>query len=61
MEEYNEEYRICTCCGRVMYEGYCIGDGLEYYCTEECLHKHYTEEEYNEMYKNDTAYWTQWD
>ena len=53
--------RECTHCGRPMAEGFCIGQGLEYYCSEECLHEHYSEEEYNEMYESGDAYWTEWE
>lgn len=53
------EFRKCSECGRLMVEGFYV-DYLEYYCTEECLHKHYTEEEYEQMYEDDYAYWTQW-
>lgn len=55
-----DEKRYCDVCGDLMEEGYCIYDGLEYYCSDECLHKNYTEEEYLEMYENDEAYWTEW-
>ncbi|MFD0769336.1 hypothetical protein ACFQZ1_10735 [Bacillus sp. CGMCC 1.60114] len=44
-----------------MIEGYCIDDGLAYYCSEECLYKEYTPKEYEEMYENDCAYWTEWE
>lgn len=46
-----------------MDEGYYIDNGLEYYCSDECLHKHYTEEEYEEMYddSNGYSYWTEWE
>ncbi|GAA0179057.1 hypothetical protein SH2C18_20050 [Clostridium sediminicola] len=44
-----------------MREGYCIGDGEDYYCTDECLHKEITEDEYIELYKRDVAYWTEWE
>ena len=57
-----ERYRICSECGKVMVEGYCIDNGAEYYCSEECLHKNLTEEEFNELYddgKGD-SYWTSW-
>ena len=57
-----EHYRICSECGKVMVEGYCIDNGAEYYCSEECLHKNLTEEEFNELYddgKGD-SYWTSW-
>ena len=42
--------------------GYCIGDGCEYYCSEECLTQHYSDEEWQEMYnkgKGD-SYYTAW-
>lgn len=44
-----------------MDSGYCIQDGLEYYCSDECLHKHYSEEDYLDMYDCDEAYWTEWE
>ena len=53
--------RFCTCCGKLMDEGFVIEDGKEYFCTDECLHKYYSEQEYNEMYEKDLAYWTIWD
>ena len=55
--------RTCSHCGDGMYEGYCIDNGEEYYCSDECLHKHYTEEEYLEMYDegNGDSYWTEWE
>lgn len=57
----DEGYRICSECGKHMYEGYCVDNGVEYYCSDECLHKHYTEEEWNEMYSDDgDSYWTTW-
>jgi len=55
--------RKCDECGKGMNEGFCINGGCEYYCTEECLHKHYTKEEYDEMYNDDEGdtYWTEWE
>lgn len=53
--------RICTECGKEMLDGYVIFDGVYYYCSEECLHKNYTEEEYLELYDSDDAYWTIWE
>lgn len=55
--------RICSECGEPMDEGYCIENGMEYYCSDECLHKHYTEKEWLEMYDNGNSdsYWTQWE
>lgn len=55
-------FRRCSECGEKMREGYVIENGLEYYCSDECLHKHYTEEEWNEMYSDDgDSYWTEWE
>lgn len=55
--------RKCSECGKTMSEGYCIDNGLEYYCSDDCLHKHYTDEEYKEMYDdgNGDSYWTEWE
>jgi hypothetical protein len=57
-----KEKRICSECGREMIEGYCIENGLDYYCSDECLHKNMTQEEYLELYddgKGD-SYYTEW-
>ena len=58
-----EQPRICSECGKEMTEGYCIENGTEYYCSDNCLHKHYTDEEYNELYDdgNGDSYWTTWE
>lgn len=61
LEQYGEEYRICTNCGSMMQEGYCICDGLEYFCSDDCLYGYYSEEEYISLCEQDEAYWTQWD
>lgn len=53
--------RHCDECGKEMWDGYCIGAGIEYYCSDECLHKHYTQEEWEEMYEDDgDNYYTEW-
>lgn len=52
--------RRCTNCNCYMTSGYVIGDGLEYFCSDECLHAYYTEEEYEKECENDNAYWTEW-
>lgn len=57
-----EHVRCCSECGKPMYEGFCIENGAEYYCSEECLHKNISEEEYEKLYddgKGD-SYWTSW-
>jgi hypothetical protein len=57
-----KEKRICSECGREMIEGYCIENGLEYYCSDECLHKNMTQEEYLELYNDGEgdSYYTEW-
>lgn len=57
-----EHVRACSECGKPMYEGFCIEDGAEYYCSEDCLHKHLSEEEYNNLYDEGRgdSYWTSW-
>lgn len=64
MQNYNaedyegfERIRFCDICGQPMTEGYYVVG--TYYCSEECLHRDYTQEEYEEMY-GDEAYWTEW-
>jgi len=55
--------RVCDECGKGMDEGYCVGGGDEYYCSEECLHKHITKEEWVELYAEGEgdSYWTTWE
>lgn len=55
------DYRICKRCRKAMTKGFVLGDGEAYYCSEECLHQDYTEEEYREMYETDNGYYTEWD
>lgn len=52
----------CDECGSGMNEGYCIFGGHYYYCSDECLHKHYTEEEWLDLYEDGgDSYWTEWE
>lgn len=62
-DEEDEVYvRKCSECGKEMTLGYCIESGMEYYCSDECLHKHYTEEEWQDMYEDGgDSYWTNWE
>lgn len=55
------EGRSCSKCGKCMNEGFCLYDGDEYYCSDECLASKYTEEEYYAMYDAGDGYWTQWE
>ena len=54
--------RACSECGKPMTEGYCIEDGAEYYCSEDCLHKNLSDEEYENLYDDGrgNSYWTSW-
>jgi hypothetical protein len=60
---YKKYARECDECGKGMNEGYCIEAGCEYYCSDACLHKHYTPEEWDELYAegDGDSYWTTWD
>lgn len=61
---YAEEHdiRVCSECGHLMSDGYCIENGMYYYCSEECLHKNMSEEEFLKLYDdgNGDSYWTEW-
>lgn len=54
-------FRVCDECGKPMIEGYVV-DGCNTYCSDECLHKHLTDEEFNSLYDdgNGETYWTTW-
>lgn len=54
--------RHCDTCGKPMTEGYCCGDGQEYYCSDECLFVDgYTPEQRDIDYENGGIYWTEWE
>lgn len=63
MEEGQKYARKCDKCGDGMDEGYVVGGGEKYYCSEECLHKDFTEEEWSQMYAagEGDSYWTEWE
>lgn len=53
--------RRCSVCGKLMDEGYCHDAGFRYYCSDECLHHDFTDEQWEqECDENDQSYWTQW-
>ena len=56
-----ENIRFCSVCGKPITSGYVVNDGEEYFCSKSCLHRVYTEEEYNEMYSEGYAFWTEWE
>lgn len=53
--------RYCEKCGKPITQGFCFFDGEFYYCSEKCMYQDYTQEEYEELYENDDAYWTTWE
>lgn len=57
-----EHIRVCSECGKPMYEGYCIENGAEYYCSDECLHQNLSEKQYERLYDEGRgdSYWTSW-
>jgi gamma-glutamylcysteine synthetase len=58
-----ESARVCSECKKEMWEGFCIDGGLDYYCTEECLLKNMTWDEYLELYDDGEgdSYYTEWE
>ena len=53
--------RKCEICGTEMAAGYCFDGGQAYYCSDQCLHHDFTEEEWNEEYEAGDSYWTEWE
>lgn len=57
----NRACRRCSECGKLMREGYCVDMGVAYYCSEDCLHSDFTDEEWaEECESNDQSYYTEW-
>ena len=46
-----------------MTEGYCIEGGIAYFCSDNCLHKHYSKSAWTDLYDNGDgdSYWTTWE
>ena len=57
----DDELRRCSECGKVMREGYLCENGCEYYCSDECLYKHYTPGEWEYLCRSMDYYWTEWE
>jgi hypothetical protein len=62
--------RTCTACGAGMNEGYVIEGASEHYCSDDCLHKNITPEDFLEFYIGNEddddigdvqIYWTEWE
>lgn len=59
-EDRKIDVRKCDICGKPMIDGYCVGDGEQYYCSSECLAKVFTEYEWDLVYQTDGGYYTEW-
>lgn len=63
--------RTCTACGAGMNEGYVIEGASEHYCSDDCLHKNITPEDFLEFFIGNQdddddigdvqIYWTEWE
>jgi len=60
---YKKYARECDECGKGMNEGYLIDNGYKYYCSDACLHKNMTPEEWDKLYNDGDgdSCWTTWD
>ena len=57
----NRACRRCSECGKLMREGFCLDMGVAYYCSSECLHTDFTDEEWEEeCVSNPQSYYTEW-
>jgi len=61
--EMKKYARKCSECENLMNKGFCIEGGDAYYCSEECLHKNISREEFKELYDDGDgdSYWTEWE
>lgn len=48
----------CNKCGKEMTEGYTICDGVQHYCSDECLETEFSQDEYKVLYEEGYAFWT---
>ena len=55
--------RKCTQCQANMLDGYVIEDGFAYYCSDDCLEKNMSRQEYEELHDDGegSSYWTEWE
>lgn len=61
LEEFGYESRVCSICNKIILEGYCIEDGYQYACSDECLSKIMPIEQFNNLYNdgNGDSYYTE--
>lgn len=53
-------FRRCSVCGGFMQDGYLCEDDGYTYCSDECLHKEVSEEDYDRLYDEGFMYYTDW-
>jgi hypothetical protein len=55
--------RKCDSCGNGMNEGYLLHGGIEYYCSDVCLRKNYSDDDWNDMYDDGEGdcHYTTWE
>jgi hypothetical protein len=64
MTQNNTKFaRTCSDCGKGINEGYVINGGCEHYCSDACLHKHVSADEFEDLHDDGDgdSYWTEWD
>lgn len=61
LSERMDCFRVCDECGKPMIEGYVV-DARDTYCSDECLHKHITDEQFEELSNSGDGdtYYTNW-
>lgn len=61
LSEHLDCFRVCDECEKPMIIGYVV-DGCNTYCSDECLHKHLTDEDFKKLYDNGNGdtYSTTW-
>ena len=55
MTVYEPWVRKCSICGKEMWDGYIEADGYRYFCSDDCLHTVYTDEEWEQVYEEDNT------
>lgn len=57
---FEQIVRVCSSCGKPMTEGFVINED-RYYCSQNCLDKNFTKEEFDSLFEDGFAYWTDWE
>ena len=62
LEDKLDCFRMCNACGEPMLDGFLIGGGEAYFCSEECRRTVMSDEEYMEQYEElgSDTFWTTW-